>query len=69
MTPEYWQELQDLFCKAADLPAAERTALLDRECHDAAMRAELESMLRHDTRRDRGLKQAIESAAREIAAQ
>jgi hypothetical protein len=68
MTPEYWEKLQDLFCKAVDLPGAERSALLDQECRDEAMRTELESMLRHDTRGNESLKDAIRSAARAVVA-
>ena len=46
MTPERWRAIEELFHAAAELPAAEREALLVREAAgDAALRAEVESLL------------------------
>lgn len=46
MTPERWRAIEALFHAAAELPAGEREALLDREAAgDAALRAEVESLL------------------------
>lgn len=67
MTTDYWNELEDLFCRAVELPADQRAALLDRECHDEDMRAELESMLQHDPSGGSSLRDAVQSAAEAIA--
>ncbi|MHC4947788.1 MAG: WD40 repeat domain-containing serine/threonine protein kinase [Planctomycetota bacterium] len=40
--------IKRLFHEARDLPPGERAAYLDRACDDAAMRREVESLLRHD---------------------
>lgn len=46
---ERWREVERLFAKAADLGPADRGALLDRECQDAAVRREVERLLAHDS--------------------
>jgi hypothetical protein len=49
MTPERYARVCELFDAAVALPAAERAALLDRECAaDAGLRAEVERMLAGD---------------------
>ncbi|MEM1055430.1 MAG: serine/threonine-protein kinase [Bacteroidota bacterium] len=54
MSPSRWREVSDLFDRAADLPAAERSAFLDREAlgpdgaTDAALREEVERLLALD---------------------
>ena len=49
MSRSAFQRLEELFHLAADLPPAERTALLDRECAgEPELRAALEDMLRRD---------------------
>jgi hypothetical protein len=49
MTEARWQRVRALFEAAQDLPAAERAAFLARECgQDLPLRAEVESLLRHD---------------------
>lgn len=46
LTPERWQRIDDLFNRAADLPAAERAAFLDREAAgDPDLRSTVEEML------------------------
>lgn len=46
MTPEKWEKVSELFHSAAELPADERSAFLDRECgDDKTLRAEVESLL------------------------
>ena len=46
MTPERWQEVQDLFGAALDLPADQRLAFLGEACTaDSLLRAEVESLL------------------------
>ena len=47
--PGRWSRAADLFSRASDLPAAERTAFLDGQCgDDAALRTEVESLLQFD---------------------
>jgi serine/threonine-protein kinase len=68
MTPEYWDKLQDLFVQLAGLPPDEQRARLDAECgDDDALRAELASMLRHDTAGDRSYQEAIRVVAADVA--
>ncbi len=43
--PSDWDQLETLFEAALALPPGERSAFLDRECPDPALRAELESLL------------------------
>jgi serine/threonine protein kinase len=46
-TPERWREVQDLLDAALDMPAAQRQEFVERACaHDAALRAEVEELLR-----------------------
>ena len=46
MTPDQWQEVQDLFSAALDLPADQRSDFLSKACAaDAMLRAEVESLL------------------------
>ncbi len=46
MTPDKWQEVQDLFSAALDLPADQRSEFLSQACAaDAMLRAEVESLL------------------------
>ena len=44
-TDPFWDDVRSLFQSAADLAPHERGAFLDRECHDAAVRREVESLL------------------------
>ena len=49
MTEDLHQRAKKLFLEACELPPEEREALLDRECaDDPALRAEVESLLKHD---------------------
>ena len=45
MSEQHWDRLRELFHHVLDMPPGERTAYLDDECPDSAMRAELESLL------------------------
>ena len=50
MSGEYWQRVEDLFHRAADLPAAERSQFLARECgQDEKLRRDVDSLLAHDS--------------------
>ena len=49
-TDPFWERVRRIFQDAVELPAPDRAALLDRECGDAAVRVEVESLLAaHDT--------------------
>ena len=62
-----WERVQEIFLAAADLPEAERAAWLDTACgDDAALREEVESLLRADREGERVLASAIENAAESI---
>jgi eukaryotic-like serine/threonine-protein kinase len=55
MTPEQWQRVKRVFHAAAERPASERAAFLDRECaDDPDLREEIEALLEQD-RNDPGL--------------
>jgi len=45
MDSKRWQDIQSLFDAAADLSPSDRAALLDRNCADAAIRQEVETLL------------------------
>jgi serine/threonine protein kinase len=46
-----WERIQELFFAAADLPVTKRAGYLDRACNgDAALRSEVESLLKADAR-------------------
>ena len=60
MDAQTWERVQDLFAKAADLPAPERKAFLDREtANDAALRAEVDALLLHDPHSEQRIQDAI----------
>jgi serine/threonine protein kinase/tetratricopeptide (TPR) repeat protein len=62
-----WERLQEIFLTAADLPEGEQQAWLDTACgDDAALRAEVESLLRADREDNNVLANAIETAAESI---
>ena len=46
MTPERWQQIQDVLEKALELPPGERSAFLNRACStDPSLRQEVETLL------------------------
>jgi serine/threonine protein kinase/Tfp pilus assembly protein PilF len=46
MTPERFQKIEEIFCKAAEMPASERTAFLESACAgDEELRSEVEALL------------------------
>lgn len=48
---ESWRRIEEIFDRAVAAPVAQRAALLDEACgNDAELRAEVESLLEHDTR-------------------
>ena len=49
MTPQEYARVKELFARLIDLDPDERNAILDAECgNDAAIREEVESLLKHD---------------------
>lgn len=65
MTPERWQQIDNLLLKVVDIGAAERTALLDELCSgDEGLRQEVESLMSfHDMAQDFLVVPALEEAA------
>lgn len=64
-----WSRLEDLFHRAAALPPSDRSAFLDSECAgDAALRADVESLLTHDAPPGAGIEDDIQREAEFIAA-
>jgi serine/threonine protein kinase len=69
MEPERWQRIEEVFLEAAELPAAEAFAFLDRACAgDAELRQEVQALLQSDLDAHQGLSAAVESAAARIQA-
>ncbi len=69
MNSVHWQQLQDLFHQAADLPISERRAFLQRECaEDPDLLEEVLAMLKEDARYSPVLDGGLEHAANEVFA-
>ncbi|NOT01405.1 MAG: hypothetical protein HOP29_12340, partial [Phycisphaerales bacterium] len=66
MSDDRWQRVQGLFEQAVGIAAPERAGFLDAVCAgDDGLRAEVESLLEHDGRANRGfLRTAV--GAREL---
>ena len=65
MTPERWQQVEELYHATRARPPAERAAFLDRECHgDRTLREEVQSLL---TANDAG-EEFLETPALQVAA-
>jgi serine/threonine-protein kinase len=63
-----WDRIEQLFYEALALSAAERTQFLDRECSgDAALRAEVESLLAFSGKTLQELRKPVEEAAHDLA--
>ena len=65
MTPERWQQIDNLLLRVIDISAAERTALLDELCTaDEGLRQEVESLMSfHEMAQDFLVVPALEEAA------
>ena len=63
MTPEHWQQLDDLFQAVLDLVPNERQAYLDAHCPDAELRLEIDDLLQGDSRHRDALRERIFSEA------
>ena len=62
-----WQQIQEMFHAAVDLPAAEQERYLDRACGgDAALRVEVASLLAADRSDAKQVETALEEAARSV---
>ncbi len=71
MTPERWQQIEKIYHSALELEESQRATLLEETCAgDEALRREVESLLRLDSRGDRFIEEpASEVAAKMIAQQ
>jgi serine/threonine protein kinase len=64
MTPQRWGEIKAVLAGALDTDASERTATLDRLCHDdAELRREVEALLRFETKADVALNSVVAPGA------
>jgi len=64
MKSEDWDHIERLFLRAADLAAAEQRKFLDEACQgDAELRAEVESLLRADSKNGAGIAAAVDTEA------
>jgi serine/threonine protein kinase/Tol biopolymer transport system component len=62
-----WQRIEDLFHRAADLPAADRSAFLATACAgDDALRREVETLLANDDPENKILEAAVAGAAEHL---
>lgn len=67
MTPERWQQLQELFNAAVELTPSQQAAFLDQACaHDPALRQQAESLLLAGADATRRIQSAIGDAARDL---
>jgi serine/threonine protein kinase len=67
MEPERWRRIEEVFLEAAELPAAEAFAFLDRACgDDVELRQEVQALLRSDLEAHQGLSAAVETAAARV---
>src|SRR5579872_1416136 len=66
---ERWDKIQSVFQAAVELPAGQRAAFLDDACaDDAAVRAEVETLLAADTKNGESIFAAVEGAAQSVLA-
>ena len=66
MSGNNWDQIQEIFFAAADLPASEREAFLARACKgDTGLRSEVDSLLRADSGGGSAIAAAISRAGRE----
>ena len=64
MTPERWHQVEELWQRAVDCPAAQRRAFLDEACQDAELRAEVDSLLGYEA--DAFLERPLDSIAASV---
>jgi Tol biopolymer transport system component/predicted Ser/Thr protein kinase len=71
MTPERWQQIEKIYHSALELEESQRATLLEETCAgDEALRREVESLLRLDSRGNRFIEEpALEVATKMIAQQ
>ncbi|MCI0489281.1 MAG: hypothetical protein L0229_22030 [Blastocatellia bacterium] len=69
MTPERWQQIEELFHAAADRAPDERTAFLDQACaDDPELRREVESLLTQEHRQGTSIETMISDLTESLAA-
>jgi serine/threonine-protein kinase len=66
MTQERWRRIQALFHAVADLPPADQSSFLSRECADDELRREVQSMLAKDSDSGLLLDRGVEEVASRI---
>src|SRR4030095_8898090 len=67
MTPERWQQINDIFLSAAERPPQERTACLEEACHgDECLRREVESLIACDERAENFIESPVLEVALEL---
>ena len=70
MPNDDWSRIQELFEAAAELTGADRARYLDKACgEDAALRAEVESLLANDGSNTLAIAAAVEDAAADLVGQ
>ena len=67
MTHDQWLAVERLFERACELPLAGQSAFLQAECADAALRAEVESLLLHAAAEGQGVEALIQEVAVELS--
>ena len=68
MNPSRWERLQEIFHRVLEAAPEERPALIEAACAgDAALRREVETLLRDADAADRRLGRAVEAAAADLA--
>jgi eukaryotic-like serine/threonine-protein kinase len=69
MTPERWTRIEELFHRAVELPAEQRSRFLDRECSgDETLRREVESLIRESDGSEAPFRRAFFDAVENVAA-
>jgi Tol biopolymer transport system component/predicted Ser/Thr protein kinase len=67
MSENLWQRIEDVFHRAADLPASDRAAFLSTACAgDDELRREVESLLANDDPDNKVLQAAVVEAAKQL---
>src|SRR5580658_7520361 len=65
--PPTWEQIENIFLTAADLPADQQAVFLDNACHgDPDLRGEIESLLRSDRKSGEKITRAVEDEAKSL---
>src|ERR1700684_1382757 len=67
MPSHTWEQIENIFQQAADLPPQEQAAFLDHACHDdAELRREVQSLLDSDRKSGEKITRAVEDEAQSL---